>query len=432
MWFERAARANPEQAAVETPAGRVSYAELGERAQGARAALAERGVEPGDRVAIALPPGVDFAVSLHGCFVLGARAQPVDLRLSPEERRARTRGAALTVEAPLPPAPAPGGQGQPGPALAGGIATVMHTSGTSASPKRVELTYANWEAAAAGSARAIGLDPGERWLCALPLAHVGGLSILIRSAIYGTTAVVHERFEVPDVLRALREDGITVVSLVPTMLARLLDSGLERPPALRCALLGGAPAPPALLERAAAAGVPVAQTYGLTEACSQVTTSPPAEAETAGAPLPGVRLEIAADGEILVAGPTVAPGALAADGRLHTGDQGRLDERGRLTVTGRKADTIVSGGENVAPAEVEAALLGHPCVADAGVYGRRDPDWGEAIVAVVVARAPVDEEALRAYVRTSLASYKVPKAIRFAEALPRTASGKLLRRGLAD
>jgi O-succinylbenzoic acid--CoA ligase len=205
----------------------------------------------------------------------------------------------------------------------------------------------------------------------------------------------------------------------------MLDSGLRRPPALRAVLLGGAPSDPALLARAAAAGVPVAQTYGLTEACSQVTTSEPGEPETAGWPLPGVRVALEADGEILVSGPTVAGG-----GVLRTGDLGHLDERGRLTVIGRKSDTIVTGGENVAPTEVEAVLLAHPDVAEAGVFARPHPEWGEAITARLRLRpgATVTAEALRAFSAERLAPFQVPKAIELTDApLPRTASGKLLR-----
>jgi O-succinylbenzoic acid--CoA ligase len=322
------------------------------------------------------------------------------------------------------------------------VATVIHTSGTTAAPKPVELTVGNWTWNALGSALALGLDPGERWLCTLPLSHVGGLSILIRSAIYGTTVVLHERFEAEAVRTAIIAGGVTVVSLVPTMLERLLDAGLERPRTLRVALVGGGPLPPALAERARKAGVPVAQTYGMTEACSQVATSAIGEPETAGRPLLGMRIEIARAaqasgcepvvGEILVQGPTLAPGAQSPDGWLHTGDLGTLDARGRLTVTGRKADTIVTGGENVAPAEVEAVLLRHPAVADAGVYGRPHPEWGEAVVASVVLRdgAAIDVEELRAHVAVHLARFKVPKEIGVVARLPRTPSGKLLRREL--
>jgi O-succinylbenzoic acid--CoA ligase len=191
-------------------------------------------------------------------------------------------------------------------------------------------------------------------------------------------------------------------------------------------LLGGAPAAPALLERARDAGIPVSATYGLTQACSQVTVAEPGDVATAGHALPGVGVELAPDGEIVVSGPTVAGG-----GPLPTGDLGRLDDRGRLVVVGRKSDTIVTGGENVAPAEVEAVLLEHPAVADAGVVGRPDPEWGEAVTAIVVARAGrVDPDELRAFCAARLARFKVPKVIEQASELPRTASGKLLRSAL--
>ena len=305
--------------------------------------------------------------------------------------------------------------------------------GTTSSPRPVELTYGNFLWSALGSAVALDHDPRERWLCALPVSHIGGLSILVRSAIYATTAVIHERFDTALVLHALRERDITLVSLVATTLARLLDAGLERPRTLRCALTGGGPVPEALIERACAAGVPVRTTYGLTEACSQVTTGGPplfctgVRIDRASATEPGV-------GEIMVSGPTVAPSSRDRDGWLRTGDLGSLDEHGFLRVTGRVADTIVSGGENVAPAEVEAVLESHPDVLEAAVLGRPDPRWGEAVTAIVVPRpgSEFQAEALRAHCATHLARYKVPKQVDFTGTpLPRTRSGKLLRRKLS-
>jgi O-succinylbenzoic acid--CoA ligase len=301
----------------------------------------------------------------------------------------------------------------------------MHTSGTTAAPKPVVLSRSNFQASALGSAVALGLDRAERWLCPMPLTHVGGLSIPIRSAIYATTAVLHGRFETEAVLNELMDPArrITLVSLVPTMLARLLDAGLREPPTLRWALLGGGPIAPALLARAAQAGVPVAPTYGMTETCSQIATF--------GWPLPGAELRTA-EGEVLVRGAMVARGALADDGWLHTGDLGELDARGRLRITGRRAETIVTGGENVSPVEVEAVLLEHPSVADAGVFARPDPEWGEAVVAAVVPRdgSQVAPEELRAFCASRLAGFKVPKAVEIRQGLPRTESGKLLRREL--
>ncbi len=440
-WLQRAAAAAPAAIAVETPRDACSYAQLHERARAGAAELAARGGGPGERVALALPAGLDFACALHACLLLGAVAVPVDLRLGERERAAIVDGAAVVVDEPL---RSEGGR-YFDPATSAGavhdldaVAAVIHTSGTTSAPKPVELTYGNFLWSALGSAVALGLLGGgagsrrlpsrggrgegdlfqptsrERWLCNLPLSHVGGLSILLRSAIYATTAVVHERFDAELTLRALQTDlpQVTIVSLVATTLARLLDAGLERPPALRCALTGGGPVPVALLERARGAGVPVSLTYGLTEACSQVTTLPPkpgdtrlrraspfrpaalseerCAAPTAGPPLFCTRLRTASDGEIEVAGPTVARGAAGADGWLRTGDLGKLNAEGNLYVTGRKADTIVSGGENVAPSEVEAVLEGCPGVLEAAVLGRADVRWGEAVTALVVLRAGTD------------------------------------------
>ncbi len=423
-WLLRAVRRRPDHPALVTATGTLSYAELFARAAATTAGLRARGVATGDRVAVALPSGEAFALAVHGALLAGAVVVPIDLRLTAEER-ARRVGEALVVDEPVvvrePLAP-----GEPVACALDDPAAVMFTSGTTSAPRPVVLTHGNWLASALGSAAVLGLDLDERWLCPMPPVHVGGLSVLVRSAIYGTTAVLHERFDTDAVLGELMDParGTTLVSLVPTMLARLLDAGLRAPPALRWALLGGGPIAPALLARAAAAEVSVAPTYGMTEACSQIATH--------GWPLPGVELTLAADGEILVRGATVSPGALTADGWLHTGDLGTLDERGRLSITGRKADTIVTGGENVAPTEVEEVLLEHPAVADAGVFARPDAEWGEAIVARVVLRpgAETDADALRAHCATRLARFKVPKVLEFTDELPRTASGKLLRRVL--
>jgi O-succinylbenzoic acid--CoA ligase len=205
------------------------------------------------------------------------------------------------------------------------------------------------------------------------------------------------------------------------MLARLRAAGLRRAPRLRAIALGGGPVPAGLLDWAADTGIPVVPVYGMTETCSQIVAGSP------GRILPGVELRIAPDGEILVRGPMVAPAELSGDGWLHTGDLGRLDEGNRLQVLGRLKELIVSGGENVAPLEVEQALLAHPAVTDAGVTGLPDPDWGEAVTAFVVLRDPAGADELRAWCRERLEPFKVPKAIHELERLPRSAGGKLLR-----
>jgi o-succinylbenzoate---CoA ligase len=421
-WLTAATRAVPERAAIETLDGSLSYREL-DRLAGA--AARELDVPPGARVAIALPPGLDFTIALHACLRAGAVAMPLDLR--DPTRKARAATAQALVERPFDCVATP---------LAGAVhdldatALLVCTSGTSGEPKEVPLTYGNFLWSAIGSAVALGLDPRERWLCTLPLVHVGGLSIVLRSAIYATTAVVHERFDENAACEALMERGITLVSVVATTLRRLLDAGLRRPPALRCALAGGGPVPAALIERASGAGVVVSQTYGLTEACSQVATQAPGEsARAAGAPLFCTRVALGDGGEILVSGPTVSPAV--PGGVLATGDLGELLDDRSLRVVGRRSETIISGGENVSPAEVEAVLEEHPAVAEAAVFGVADERWGEAVHALVVARGEADLAVLRAHCAARLAAFKVPKAIAVTDVLPRTASGKLQRGCLA-
>lgn len=383
-WLPRAAAAHPDRPAVND----LTYSELLARAQDAEPPLAleASGTE-------------DFAVALHARLLRGQPVVPLDPRrvgeagAEREDRPARSDGM-VDLEAP---------------------ALHLATSGTTAAPKPVTLTFGNLMWAALSSATALGLDPAERWLCALPLAHVGGLSILTRSVVYGTSILLHERFEARRAVRAIMEEEVTLVSVVPTMLARMLDAGLRDPPALRRALVGGAPLAPVLRAGAEEAGVPIAETYGMTEAASQAVTD--------GVALPGVGVELAHDGEIVLSGPTVAGG-----GPLRTGDLGARDERGRLRVLGRKADIILTGGENVAPEEVEQALLAHPAVKDAAVVGRPDTEWGEAVVALVVSAA--GEEELRSWVRERLSAFKVPKRVEHVERLPRNAAGKLERRRL--
>jgi O-succinylbenzoic acid--CoA ligase len=371
-------------------------------------------------VATTLPPGLQFAALLHALPRLGAALVPLNTRLPAEaQRRQRDLARAMMViDAPL----VNGFEAEEVPRRAldpAAVHTVLFTSGTSGEPKPVELTVANQDASAAGSQAVLGLGPGDRWLCPLPLFHVGGLAILIRCARAGATAVLADRVE-PATLT-----GITLASVVATQLRRLRDAGLGPVPGLRAIVLGGGPVPADLLDWARAEGLPVRSTYGMTETTSQVAVTAPWE--RTAAPVPGAELAIGDQGEILVRGPMVAPGAAGPDGWLHTGDLGRITRDGSLAVEGRLKDVIVTGGENVAPPVVEEALLAHPAIADAGVAGVPDPEWGEAVTAYVVERRPVSDYELLSFCRERLAGYQVPKAVVRMDALPRNAGGKLLR-----
>lgn len=439
-WIDGAARARPDHVGVVASDGGLTYAELDRRADVAARRLAALGVGTGGRVATTLPPSAEFAALLHAAPRIGAALVPLNTRLTGEQQRAQAAavGADVVVDAPLDGMEAavePRRELDPG-----AVHTVLFTSGTEGEPKPVELTVGNLDAAAAGSAAVFGSEPDDRWLCALPLFHVAGLSVLTRCARNATTAVLHDRFDVGAATDALTAGDVTLASLVPTQLRRLRDAGLSEAPALRALLLGGGPIPPDLVEWARDARLPVRCTYGMTETASQVAVT--GLWESAATPIPGAELRIAstdaaagsgdkdAAGEILVRGPMVAPGALSGDGWLHTGDVGAIDRHGRLHVEGRIKELIVTGGEKVAPAAVEAVLAAHPAVADAGVAGTPDPDWGEAVTAYVVERAAVSDYDLLAFCRERLAGYQVPKRVVRVRSLPRNASGKLLRDSL--
>ncbi len=327
---------------------------------------------------------------------------------------------------------------------------VLFTSGTTGEPKGVGLTTGNLVASAVGSADRLGVDPGDRWLVCLPTYHMGGLAPILRSTLYGTTAVIQRSFDADATARVLSEYGVTGVSLVPTMLKRLLDAGWQPADYLRFVLLGGAPAPGDLLGRATDRDVPVYPTYGTTETASQVATATPAEVrehpDTVGRPLSVTEVTVVSEGgdpvpagdwgELVVSGPTVTPGylddghtAAAFDDRgFHTGDLGYRNPDGRLWVVGRIDDRIHTGGENVSAARVAEVLCSHPGVGDAAVVGIPDEEWGERVGALVVpgGDAPATE-ALREYARDRLAAYAVPKTLAVADDLPRTTSGTVDR-----
>ena len=346
------------------------------------------------------------------------------------------------------------------------LQAIIFTSGTTGQPKGAMLTFGNHFWSAAASAFRLGVLPDDRWLTCLPLYHVGGQAILFRSALYGTAVVLQQGFDLERINTSLDNDQISLVSLVPTMLHRLLETRTHWPESLRLILLGGAAADPDLSHRAnqlprrspftihhSPFTIPlIAPTYGLSEAASQVATLLPPEAQakpgSVGKPLLFTTIRIADEqgqtlpageiGGVVVQGPTVMPGywqnaeataKTIRDGELFTGDLGYLDEDGDLWLVQRRSDLIVTGGENVYPAEVENVLKQHPGVAAACVVGIPHPQWRPKVSALIVPRPghqPTPEQ-LTTFARQPLAGYKIPRHIQFTDHLPQTASGKIER-----
>ncbi len=316
----------------------------------------------------------------------------------------------------------------------------LFTSGTTGTPTLVPLTCGNFFASHDANAGNLGASEHQRWLGTLPLFHVGGLAMVFRCAVMGACLLLERAFDAGRVASHLQSGQVTHASFVPTALGRVLDAATGSfPSSLEAILIGGGPMGATLLKRARALGLPVLQTYGLTEACSQVTTERLADADgtSAGPALPGLEVRVVDDrgddvqrgvvGSVLVRGPTVTR---LVNGWLSTNDLGSLDDRGRLTLHARRVDLILSGGENVYPAEIEAVLMESGLADDAGVVPLDDAVWGQVPVAVVVWRSGPRVDELVAFLRERLASFKLPRRVLTSSGLPRNANGKLVRESL--
>ncbi len=481
-WLTQAAQKRPDHPALVFEGLTYSYRQLHEQVQGLADRLKREGIGPSDRVGLLLENSVEWIVWAHALQQRGAALLALNTRLTPRELASQlelTQPARLVVDAshhelggsaareatgvPIeiatsatPPEPSsadPQPPVSPTPSLMAleGDLALLFTSGTTGSPKAVRLSARAFLASATLSTDRLGNEPDDAWLACMPLFHVGGLSIVMRSAIAASTLVLHRRFDAKAVAAALRGAEATAISLVPTMLGRVMEHLSECPPRLRFLLLGGGPVPDGLRRRALALGLPLSTTYGLSEACSQVATSAPGDPQPGALPLAetqvvirrddGTPLPVGQPGEVCVRGPQLmegyldAPGANAVvlrKGWLHTGDIGSLDASGRLFIHDRRKDLIVTGGENVYPAEVEAALCEHTSVEDAAVLGVPDPEWGQRVEAQIVLCQDhaLDPAALDQHLRERLAGYKLPRAYAERASLPRTASGKLHRHRL--
>ena len=480
-WLAARARTTPKATAVITHEAAWTYGELDLRVQQFASQLRPY-TKMGGRIAALLANNIDYACLIHAAARVGAVLVPLNTRLSAKEIEWQLQSArcqllvfdqATAVKAGeikidglkmLAAASLSAGHlaedDQPAPVLdMDRDQAIIFTSGTTGKPKGARLTFANHFYSATASAWRLGVLPHDRWLCCLPLYHVGGMAILLRSCLYGTAVELHDGFDAAAVSESLDTREVTIVSLVPTMLHRLLRyrDGRAWPESLRHVLLGGAAAPHEIIAASRDLGIPISATYGLTEASSQVATLLHEEIYqkpgSVGKPLLFTRVAITDDagrktlpmttGEIIVSGPTVMAGydgdaqstaEVLHDGWLHTGDVGYLDEDGDLWVLQRKNDIIISGGENVYPAEVESVLRSHPAVAAACVVGIPDEEWGQRVAAAVVLAEPekIKAEALLDYCRQSLAGYKLPRRVVFLKNLPQTASGKIQRSAVAE
>ncbi|HSO07418.1 MAG TPA: class I adenylate-forming enzyme family protein [Pelomicrobium sp.] len=448
------ARDRPDAPALIQEARRWTYAELEERGVAAAAALAAMGARAGDTVALASSATPDLAAFAYACAFLDATFLPLNGAMPPARRETlvATSGARLVFgDDDLNPAPVTmaftaGTPARPAPGPAADIEIIIATSGSSGEPKGVMLTAENLVAAARAAAARVPLGAGDTWLACLPLYHVGGLAILYRCALAGAAVLLHDGFDTAAVARDLARHWITHVSLVPPMLARLLDAGVVPHPRLRAAVVGGGELHAPLLRRALAAGWPAMPSYGMSETCAQVATLTNPGDDWApgdcGRPLPGVQIEIVnpddtGAGRIRVRGANVMAGYAnprhergtgLTNGAFVTADIGRIGERGHVVVLGRADDMLVTGGINVHPTEVERLLADCPGVAAAGVTGRSHGVWGDLVVALYEGSAR--EADVEAWCRACVPNNLRPRAFLRVDALPRAGLANLDRAAL--
>ena len=464
------ATTNPGKNAVLEHGKITTYSELAENCSKVAGTLINLDIRPGDRIALLAKSTTQYLETLSAITGIGCSFIPLNTRLTTPEiaeiikdcepklliydAEHENIGKQLTGLTGLPKVFFLDDLfNSPSSSLltehpADGIHSIIYTSGTTGTSKGVVLTWGNLYESAKGSATNLGSKPTDIWLCCLPLNHIGGLSIPIRTAFSGTCTMLHSGFDPVSISTALHEQSVSLVSFVPTMLRRLLELDTKKyPPTLRSILIGGGPVEKNLLELALKQGLPVIQTYGMTETSSQITTLAPSEAQThlgsAGRPLGKTKIRIYPDekqlGEILVQGPVVTSGYFnnsqktsesIKEGWLYTGDIGTIDDQGFLYVQGRKDELIISGGENVNPSEIEECLLKWPGITAAAAVGLSDKEWGQKIIVAFTSDNEIKITDLDNWLKERLANFKIPKQYLRVKSLPTTANGKIKRSAL--
>ena len=472
-WLIQRAYLTPDKTAFSFEDNKWTFAQLKERAMILARKLRTNDLNEGSRIALLGPSNAEMVFIIHACILAGLEIVMLNSRLSKKEieYQLEDSGATTVIVADE---------------LKGFIAdttmqqltfsainasaeqsfvtqeiwksdrtiTIMYTSGTTGFPKGVRQTAGNHVSSALSSVLNLGLDEEDVWLCAMPLFHISGFSILVRSVLYGMEIQLHEKFDAVRSAKAIQNGSVTRMSVVSLTLDKVLreleKDSMGAHPSFKTMLAGGGPVPIDYLNRAQKLEVPVLQTYGMTETSSQTATLSAADAMrkmgSAGKPLFFNQIKISETttpnekGEVFIRGPHVTPGYIGRfasldpldDGWLPTGDIGYLDEEGYLYIVDRRSDLIISGGENIYPAEIENVLAAHPNIREAGVCGQEHSEWGSVPVAFVVVSGNVTAEELTSFCEERLARYKVPKLFRFIDELPRNASKKLLRRKLKE
>ncbi|GEK34898.1 o-succinylbenzoate--CoA ligase [Kurthia sibirica] len=471
-WIEQRASITPNRCALTYNNQSWTFEELHQISLQKAAALRAQGIEDNSRVAIYVTSSAELIHLLMGCMQLQVEMVLLNLRLSEAElayqiddaqvdaiiiedhltshitNSTRQKILLSQVDGPCD-RPLVAQQWQTDHTM-----TIMYTSGTTGNPKGVRQTVGNHVASATSSLYNSGLIEGDAWICTMPLFHISGFSMLCKSLLHGVRLDLYSSFDVKAVTKQLVEGSATRMSVVSLMLqkivAQLESDDASVSPRFQMMLAGGGPIPQDYLKRAYRLGIKVTQTYGMTETASQTTTLANEDALRKIGSVGKALLfnEIRIDGaekageigEICIRGAHITPGYIGKyaqqsstiDGWLYSGDLGYLDEEGYLYVADRRSDLIISGGENIYPAEIENVLITHPAVIDAGVCGVDDATWGQRPMAFVITEGQIGEQELQKHCERLLARYKLPLAIHIVDTLPRNGASKLMRRKLKE
>ena len=461
-WLQNQVNQNPEKLFIQFGDNQFSYLDIAEMVQTYSRSLLRENIQPQDRILIYLPSGVELIEIIFACFEIGAVAAPISPKLTEGERnviidKIQPKLIITNWNQKLPdfPSPIPVSCIEELPNASSGcsvikndyiynsddITAIILTSGTTGIPKAVQLTYGNFEASCNNWNEFLQFQSNDQFLCCLPLHHIGGLAVMLRALMFGFSVNLVSTFEAKLVLDTIIKYPVSIISLVPTMLKRILDleGGLKAIKSLRWILLGGGPSPEYLLDLCIKEKLNIVKVYGMSETCSGTVglklLDEPQNKLYAGRPFNGAKIWTE-NNELYISGPMVMKGYVgeaATNGHHNSHDLGQVDNGNLVFLDIRRKDLIITGGENVNPLEVEEALLQIEGIIDAAVIGVEDVEWGEKVVAYIVnSEFGIRNSEFRMKLKGRISDFKIPKEFIQVSSIPRNELGKIVYEKLRE
>jgi len=461
-WLQNQVNQNPEKLFIQFGDNQFSYLDIAEMVQTYSRSLLREKIQPQDRILIYLPSGVELIEIILACFEIGAVAAPISPKLTEGERNVIIDNiqpkliiTSWNQKLPDSPSPIPVSYIEEIPNASSGcsvitnnykkniedVCSIILTSGTTGIPKAVQLTYGNFEASCNNWNEFLQFQSNDQFLCCLPLHHIGGLAVMLRALMFGFSVNLVSTFEAKLVLDTIIKYPVSIISLVPTMLKRILDleGGLKAIKSLRWILLGGGPSPEYLLDLCIKEKLNIVKVYGMSETCSGTVglklLDEPQNKLYAGRPFNGAKIWTE-NNELYISGPMVMKGYVgeaATNGHHNSHDLGQVDNGNLVFLDIRRKDLIITGGENVNPLEVEEALLQIEGITDAAVIGVEDVEWGEKVLAYIVnSEFGIRNFEFRIKLKGRISDFKIPKEFIQVSSIPRNELGKIVYEKLRE